>query len=425
MASERARLRIDGVATGGDGVARLDGLAVFVPRAVTGDVVDANIERRRRFARGTVREIVEPSPSRVAPRCRHYDGDRCGGCQLQHVRYDEQLEIKRTIIRDAFTRLARRPIERPEIVPAADPWHYRAKLTLAMRRWGDDWTMGLRVHDEPDTIFALEECPITDDRVLAVWREIRAAAALLPSATRLRGAVRVSAHGASLVLEGGGTWDDPAAFVAHCPSIDVLWWQPEHGPRERVHDRRVTGAPDAAFGQVNPAVAAAMHAHVIALATTHAPRHVVDAYAGVGETAVALAERGIRVTAIERDTDATAWLSPRLPAPSRVIAGSVERTIAAALPADVVLLNPPRTGVDAAVTSALASRPTAAPVIIYASCDPATLARDVARLTEWRIASVRAFDMFPQTAHVETVCELVWNGGATHAQPATPTERTP
>ncbi len=110
------------------------------------------------------------------------------------------------------------------------------------------------------------------------------------------------------------------------------------------------------------------------------------------------------------DEEATAYAATRLPAGSRAIASRVEEAIASLLPADVVILNPPRAGVEARVTAALvaslansAERPKA---ILYVSCDPATLARDVARLVGWRVHSITCYDMFPQTAHVETLCEL-------------------
>jgi 23S rRNA (uracil1939-C5)-methyltransferase len=117
------------------------------------------------------------------------------------------------------------------------------------------------------------------------------------------------------------------------------------------------------------------------------------------------------VTAIELDRAAVAIARARLPPGSRVEAGRVEVLLPAELPADLVLLNPPRAGVDERVTAVLAGAAAQGTrAIIYTSCNPATLARDVARLPGWRIASLAGFDMFPQTAHVETVCELVPEG---------------
>jgi len=158
---------------------------------------------------------------------------------------------------------------------------------------------------------------------------------------------------------------------------------------------------------VNAGVAARLRGHVLALARGYHPAKVIDAYAGLGGTALPLAADGREVAAIELDGDAIAQLRTRLRAPSTAIIGRVEDHIASVLPADLVLLNPPRGGLHARVTVALQDTPRAPNAVIYTSCDPATLGRDLARLSRFRLASVRAFDMFPQTAHVETVCELV------------------
>jgi len=157
---------------------------------------------------------------------------------------------------------------------------------------------------------------------------------------------------------------------------------------------------------VNAAGAEQLHAYVIGVARAHAPAVVIDAYAGAGATAIALAGAGMRVTAIELDAAAARWVAAHLPPGSRAIVGRVEDVIGDALPADVVILNPPRAGVDERVTSVL-QEATPPRAIVYVSCNPATLARDVQRLSRYRIASMLSFDMFPQTAHVETVCELV------------------
>jgi 23S rRNA (uracil1939-C5)-methyltransferase len=402
----RARIAIESIAAGGDGIGRAEGLAVFVPRTAPGDVVDVELTSHGRFARGEIVELVEPSGVRVAPECAHYVKDRCGGCQLQHVAYDAQLAAKGRIIHDALARLGGRDLAAPEVAGSERRWRYRSKLTLAMRPRGRGWLMGLHPLHEPRRVFELHDCPITGEDVVAAWREIRTASPWLPRARELRGAVRRTSDGMAFVLEGGRAWPSLRDFLDACPSLAAVWWVPEHGTRRLVFDRRAAASPDASFGQVNPAVAAALHADVLRRARAHAPATVVDAYAGAGATAIPLANDGVRVTAIERDADAVRWLAARLPAGSRALAARVEDALPAALPAEVVLLNPPRTGLDAAVTSALVASVPRPRAILYVSCNPATLARDLARLPGWRVTALSAWDMFPQTAHVETVCEL-------------------
>jgi 23S rRNA (uracil1939-C5)-methyltransferase len=161
---------------------------------------------------------------------------------------------------------------------------------------------------------------------------------------------------------------------------------------------------------VNPAVAEALRAYVVARALAYAPATAVDAYAGAGDTAAALAERGVRVAALEIDPEAAAFAADRLPAGSRSLVGSVEARLPDALPADVVVLNPPRGGLHErvpALLEAAAGTEGAPRALVYVSCNPATLARDLGRLPSYTVRAVAGFDMFPQTAHVETVCELI------------------
>ena len=404
--ADTTELRVDSIAAGGDGVGRAEGLVVFVPRAAPGDVARVSLERARRFARGRLEEVITPSPVRVAPPCPHYTADRCGGCQLQHIAYDAQLEAKRRIIADSLTRIARRPTVPPEIRRSDREWRYRTRLTLTMRRGTNGWTMGLRPYDDPAALFQLHDCPITDERVVATWREIMDAADLLPDVDELRGVVRLTSDRRVVVLRGGTEWPRSADLFAAVPSADALWWAAEGAPAKLLHGRRHAPA-GASFGQVNAGVGDALHAYVIDLVSAHKPATVIDAYSGTGETAIALARAGARTTAIELDRDAAAWCARQLPSGSRSLTGRVEDLLTRALPADAVIVNPPRTGLDERVTAVLGRSDVRPRTIVYVSCDPATLARDLTRLPAYDIASLMAFDMFPQTAHVETVCELV------------------
>ena len=407
MSDGLARVSITGIAAGGDGVGRTNGMVVFVPRTAMGDVALVRLATGKRFARGRLESLEQASEDRVSPQCVHYTRDNCGGCQIQHLSYDAQLRTKRVIIGDAMRRIGKREVDDPEVQPSDGQWRYRRKLTLHLRRDGEAWVAGLHPYDDPEAVFDLHDCPITAPEVLAVWAELRPSFDFLPDARTLRVAVRLTGHGASVVVEGGRTWRSSDRFFADSPSILELWWRPEHGPMRRLDTRVAEPVAGASFVQVNERVAASLRADLLERVRTHSPSRIVDAYAGMGDTAVPLAGDGRTVVAIELDAVAVASFSDRLRPPSRAIVGRVEDHLAAALPADVVLLNPPRAGVDARVTAALQHVARAPRAILYVSCDPATLARDVARMPRYRVALMRAYDMFPQTAHVETVCELV------------------
>jgi 23S rRNA (uracil1939-C5)-methyltransferase len=398
---------IESIAAGGDGVARANGVVVFVPRSARGDRVRVELDNRKRFSRGSIQEIVEPSPDRIDPLCYHYRVDRCGGCQLQHVRYDAQLEAKRVIIRDSLARIGRRQVDLPEIEASPDPWRYRRKLTLAMRRGREkQWVIGLHPFDDPVSVFQLADCPITDERVIALWRQVMEAQRHFPAADELRASVRLLDDGAAVVMEGGNAWPDRLAFFEAIPGATALWWKPPHRARSLVASRGDPAA-GASFAQVNAVMGARLHDFVLARARAYDASTALDAYAGSGATAIPLARAGTRVTAVEADRDASAQCASELPEGSRAIAARVEEVIRDVLPVDLVLVNPPRTGLHEGVTAELQGTPNAPRGIIYVSCDPPTLARDLARMPRYRIAGIKAFDMFPQTAHVETVCELV------------------
>lgn len=403
--SRTVSLVVDAIAAGGDGVARTEGLVVFVPRTAPGDVITASISGKGHFARGSLRTITRPSPDRIEPSCPHYTHERCGGCQIQHMSYSSQISAKQLIITDAMTRIGKRQVAAPEVVPSENEWRYRTKLTLAMRRRTGGWIAGLHPYDDPGRVFALADCPITDRRVVSAWREIMDASELLPQPTALRGSVRWTEDGPTFVLIGGTRWNNHAQFFDAAPTLAALYWEPSESGRRLLGDRRARPIPAASFAQVNPAVASVLRQYVFEQVMTFAAHRVVDAYSGAGELAAELAAAGMVVTAIELDSDAARWAEQRLPPPSRSIAGRVEEVLPRAFPADVVVVNPPRSGLHSDVTGALEAAP-GIRAVIYVSCDPATLARDLARLPGYAIQSIRAFDMFPQTAHVETVCVL-------------------
>lgn len=406
--AQMVSLEIESIAAGGDGVGRNNGLVVFVPRTAPGDVVTARIAGKGTFARGSLRTITRPSSERIDPPCHHYTKDHCGGCQLQHVAYEWQLDAKQRIVRDAIERIGRRTIETPAINPSPDEWRYRTKLTLTLKRGSTGkWFAGLHKYDDPGRIFALVDCPITDAQVVQTWHDIMTKADLLPGSQSLRGSVRITAEGPVFTLIGAMRFSHSAQFFDSLPQLAALWWENDEGMRRLLHDRRSRKSAAASFVQINAQVAERLRDFVVERVTAAAPANVIDAYSGSGDTAIALSDRGLNVTAIEVDREASDFSRTRLPESSKVICARVEDVLEEILPADAVILNPPRAGVDARVTEILEGTRERPRSIVYVSCNPATLARDLARLPSYTIESVVAFDMFPQTAHVETVCELV------------------
>ncbi len=407
---------IESIAGGGDGVGRLaDGMTVFVPRSAPGDVVRIEIvERKGRWCRARLAVVEQPGPDRTSPRCAHYLADRCGGCQLQHLTGDAQRAVKGRIVGDALRRIGGLRIDDPDIVASASPWRYRTKITLrAPDRPGDGEEgspVGLHPFDDPGRVFPPDDCPITRKSVMNLWSSIRRAnlpphidALILREDRRgQRHAVIVSDPPCRL-----GSLPDEVAD----PTIS-WWWKPVRGAA------RVVGGPEGAypglaFEQSNADLAAMIRADAVAALGPVEGRVVWDLYGGVGDTARALAEAGAVVWSVDVDRRAHQWARTAFEGDASravtYVTGRVEAVLSRLPTPDAVIVNPPRTGLANAVAGPLAAwggQVGGAGKVVYISCDPATLARDLARLTTLRLSSLHAFDLFPQTSHVEVLAVL-------------------
>lgn len=400
-------VRILRIAAGGEGVGRLeDGRAVFVPRSAPGDLIElAEVRAQRRFARARVGRIVEPGPGRVEPPCPHYVEDDCGGCQLQHLSTEAQRAARRAIVGDALRRLARREVADPELEPSDREFEYRTRITLHVETGGK--RIGLHPLGRPDRVFELQRCLITVPQLNRLWAVLLPLRRLLPPQLD-RVMLRLDrAGGRHLVLRVKGTsdWDGGESLGRALDQAGIsaaIWWQPDRGQA-----RAVAGAggafPATVFEQVHPAMGDRVRAFAVAGLGPVTGRRVWDLYAGIGETTASLAAAGASVESVESDPRAVAEAESRGPA-ARRHAGRVEDLLPQLGRPDLVITNPPRTGMDARVTAALERL--GPERIVYISCDPATLARDLGRLPGFRLAQLHAFDLFPQTAHVETVAGL-------------------
>lgn len=400
-------VRIRGIAVGGDGVGTLaDGRTVFVPRTAPGDLVElAALTLRKRFARAAAGRILQPGPGRVEPACEHYMEDVCGGCQLQHLDQATQQAARAEIVGSALRRLGGMEVTNPEVEEAPVTWGYRTRISLAVKH--DGRRIGFHRHDRPGEVFDLRRCRIAHPELQQLWSAVRDLRSRLP-ANLDRIGVRLDRQGdRHLLLEPKEprAWDGAPAFRAELGRKGhrvTIWWTPPGGA-PRVLAGTADPFPATVFEQVNPVMGDRIRTWGLAQLGEVGGQHCWDLYAGVGDTALALAAAGATVQAVEMDRRAVALAERRTEGQSvRWEAARVEDALRRLDPPHTVVTNPPRTGMAAAVVEAIAA--VAPPQLLYISCDPATLARDLRRLGEkYRLAALRAFDLFPQTAHVETV----------------------
>jgi 23S rRNA (uracil1939-C5)-methyltransferase len=400
-------VRILRLATGGDGVGKLpDGRTVFVPRTAPGDLVElADVREHKRFARARPGRILEPSSERAEPRCPHYVEDDCGGCQLQHVAYDTQLVSRSSFVGDALRRLGKRDVTDPPIVPGARVYDYRTKLTLHVDEGGR--RIGLHRFGRAGQLFDLKWCHITVPELMELWQAVRSLRPLLPPQL-VQVVLRLDRTGGRHLVLRVGEGEAWSGFARLRQELErkgaraTVWYQPEGGAA-----RAVAGAAEAfpatVFEQVNPEMGDQVRSFAVSQLGEVAGRRVWDLYAGIGETTVQLVAQRAIVDSVELDRRAVAEAESRGPA-ARRHTGRVEDVLEKLPRPELVIANPPRTGMDGRVTAALDRL--APERLVYISCDPATLARDLQRLQRLRLTSVQAFDLFPQTTHVETVTVL-------------------
>ena len=387
---ERYVVRPERIAHGGFVVARHEGVVVFVRHALPGERVLVEVTEGQegdRFLRGDAVEVLEPSADRVVPPCPYAGPGLCGGCDFQHVDPAAQRRLKAAVVAEQLRRLAGLDVDvTVEPVPGDDDglsWRTRVQWAVA-----PNGAAGLRRHRSHEVV-PVEDCRIAHPELPDVtgeeWPDARSVEAI------------VSSTGERLRLVGtrdGATFAD-GPLVLH--------------ERAAGRDWRVTGS---GFWQVHPGAADTLVGAVLAGLDPRPGERALDLYAGVGLFSAALAGRvgpTGHVLAVESDDvaveDAAANLAD-LPQVS-VLDERVDRALADAGRADVVVLDPPRTGAKRDVVAAVADASPRA--VAYVACDPAALARDVAFFAEhgYELRSLRAFDLFPMTHHVECVAVLV------------------
>jgi 23S rRNA (uracil1939-C5)-methyltransferase len=408
---------------GGAFLARAEGKAIFVPLTLPGEQVRVRIvEDKRGYATAEAEEIVAAAPERIVPKCPHFGV--CGGCSYQHTDYASQLNFKQAILRETLER-GGLSIDGEIGVLAGEPWGYRNRARLAFDGAGNPGYRGRRSH----AVIPIRECPIAAPALIDAaigFAEVRRklTPTLQPTELSLfcnadEAAILASmfvAHRAKFDFEGlACAWLERASALRGAelvvegrngqqPRTVARWGADSLSYRAAGFDYRVNHG---AFFQVNRWLVDAL---VERATQGRTGKMAWDLFAGVGLFARKLAASFDRVIAIESAPAATAALTHNL----RESAGEalrsptldfLRRNNQAARP-DLIVVDPPRAGLGAETTNLLAS--ISAPAMVYVSCDPATLARDLKVLTGsgYSIESVTLADLFPQTFHLETVVEL-------------------
>jgi 23S rRNA (uracil1939-C5)-methyltransferase len=437
------RLTIEKLTYGGEGLARLPadehgpGKAVFVPFVLPGESVEAVLrEEKPGFARADLEQILAASPRRVDPPCPYFQ--RCGGCHYQHTDYAYQLELKAAILKENLRRIAKLELETELHIHPSPPWNYRNRSRFKVRAL-PDFALGYYKFNSHE-LLPVEDCPIssplTNRALAAMWQLGRAGkiaagiqeieffsngdgTSLLaeayclpevemePFAAELR-AVIAELSGVSFFAARSaraGTQGDPRQ-IGCIGSSNLIY-------ATKLASYRVSAG---AFFQVNRYLTDELVEIVTGQGAPRTPganaganRTALDLYAGVGLFSSVLNREFERVIAVESSPTSHADLLYNSPANVKAVRATTEQYLenaAGKLRPDLVVVDPPRSGLGERVIKGLEKL--TAPRITYVSCDPATLARDLARLLQsgYRVQEAHLVDLFPQTYHLESVFRL-------------------
>ena len=438
-------LRIDSLGSEGQGVGRYEGMAVFVPFALPNELVKAHIIKvAKNYAVGKLIKVIEPSKVRREPRCSSFT--RCGGCNLMHMDYAAQLEYKRGLVENAFARIAKiEGVHVENTIGMDEPYHYRNKAAFPFAMVDGRMCFGFfapRSH----RLIPIDGCFIEQEPLYNVasavhcWAEendIQPYDEETGSGTIRHVVSRITTSGdimAVIVTKGRPkklnklvdmlkercegiksiilNRNDEDTNVIFGRSYETLWGEDTLTENLCGFEFSVSAA---SFLQVNPVQTECLYAQVEAFLPEKDGFEAIDVYCGTGTISMILSKRAKHVTGIENIKPAVEDAARNAERNGAGNADFICADAAEALPEliekgtrpDVIVIDPPRKGCDKAVLNAIIC--SAVQRVIYVSCDPATLARDVRILVDggYSIQKVQPIDMFPQTAHVETVVQLV------------------
>ena len=385
---ERIRLTLTGMAHQGTAIGRYNDQVVFVAYGIPGETVEAEVQwYHKTYMEAQVVQVLEPSPHRVEAPCPYYG--ECGGCQWQHIAYSHQLELKRRVVVDQLQRIGGFPD--PPVAataPAESPWHYRNHARFTINKEGQLGFVRRGTH----RVIPIEECLLMHPWINQTRKELEGHCAETRQLS---------------VRYGVNTGDWLVQPKIKNPAVPLKTGQATYTEAMLGHSFTIASP---SFFQVNTAQAERLVEVVRSYLAPAGSELLVDAYAGVGTFAALLAHSVVRVIAIEESPAAVRNARANVQGllNVEVIEGKVEDVLPGlSAAADVMLLDPPRAGCHSRVLQALVDHQPWK--VVYVSCDPATLARDLRALCDggFRLAEVRPVDMFPQTYHIECVASLV------------------
>jgi len=415
------RGKIDNLAFGGEGILRHQNLVIFVPFAAPEDVVSCRLVKiKKNYAEASIEEVLEKSPFRREPACKYFG--ICGGCQLQHLKYEEQLKVKQQWIKDAFQRIGKcENVNVLKVIPSKNEYVYRRHVSLTIKNLKKSCVAGY-VGANPKTFVEVDECPIFIQRQDPLLKDLQAFVHSFEmeddsaKVTILKdGNDKYILHfhfkhlpkNSRSIMQNVSNYKNFAALTLSSPRSTLT-------SGKKINTLEFEGLffdfSSDVFMQNNPEQSINIYRKILSIAKESAPKKILDLYCGIGISSLILAKTGFSVTGIEYNGQSIkmANLNARKNNISNVkfIEGSVEDILEKEEIPDFVIINPPREGLDPKVIDLLKLK--LPEKIVYISCMPSTLARDINLLGKenYTIDECQPYDMFPQTTHVETLVTL-------------------
>jgi 23S rRNA (uracil1939-C5)-methyltransferase len=404
MNDKTLEIDIQNLVYGGEGLGRLpDGKAIFIPGVLPGERVAVRIQDEQKgFAKGELLEVLKPSNVRIAPRCPHFGV--CGGCHYQHIPYAAQLQFKKEILQEQFTRIGRLPgVNIQDCVHASQPFNYRNTIQFHLTPQGKVGFQAAGTH----RVVEVKECHLPVDPILQMWQHLQLDA--MPGLERLE--MRCGNDDEILLVLESQSDECPEfeteaslSAVFQSPAGQVVLAGDDHLTMDVAEKTFMVSA--GSFFQVNLAAALQMVQHLEDVLEIDPAATLMDLYCGVGLFSAFFAPRVKRCLGVESSPSACRDFAANLDAYDHVelYQGTAEEVLPLMeMPVDILLADPPRSGLGMKVMREI--NRLNPHLLAYVSCDPATLARDARFLVEsgYELQQVTPFDLFPQTFHIESI----------------------